>query len=113
MKALRNKYKIALDSGRGSRGGKVVAQFYNLCTDIWGGCPAAESIPSGIDCSASTESSEHSSNASLVGDASEPCSDGNQERFQTLEHDPAAIPKRSLVDQEHLKDAIVNRFLIY
>ena len=103
VKALRNKYKIALDSGRRSGGGKVVAQFYNLCTDIWGGCPAAESIPSGIDSSASTESSELSSNTGLVGNVSESCSDDNQDSFLTLERDSAAIPKRSLV--EHLKDA--------
>ena len=33
LKELRNKYKTALDSGRRSGGGKVVAQFCNLCTD--------------------------------------------------------------------------------
>ena len=88
--------------------GKVVAQSYNLCTDIWGGCPAVESIPSGIDSSTSTESSELSSNTGL-GDISESCSDENQERFLTLELDSAAIPKRSL--EERLKDAINSKMM--
>ena len=92
-----------LDSGRRSGRGKVVAQFYNMCTDFWGGWPAAESMPLGIDSSTSTEASELSSNTSLDGAVSEPCSDENQERFQALDHDPAAMPKGSLV--EHLKDA--------
>ena len=109
VKALRNKYKIALDSGRRSGGGKVIAQFYNQCNDIWGRCPAVESIPSGIDFSASTESSELSSNTGLVSDVSESCSDDNQDSFLTLEHDSAAIPKRSLV--EHLKDAINSKMM--
>ena len=103
VKALRNKFKIALDSGRRSGGGKVVAHFYNLCTDIWGGCPAAESITGGIDSSASTESSELSSNTGFAADVSESCSDENQETSLALERDPAVIPKRSFL--EHLKDA--------
>ena len=34
-KVLRSKFKVALDSGRKSGGGRVVSQLYELCISIW------------------------------------------------------------------------------
>lgn len=51
IKSLRLKYRSALDSGRRSGWGRVVAQFYDICSSIWSGSPAAEAIDGGIDCS--------------------------------------------------------------
>ena len=51
IKALRLKYRKALDTGRRSGGGRVVAQFYDICSHIWSGSPAAEAIQGGIDTS--------------------------------------------------------------
>ena len=54
------KYRKALDSGRQSGAGRVVATFYDLCSQIWSGSPATESISRGTDTvknNASTNSS--------------------------------------------------------
>ncbi len=54
IKVIRQKYRVALDSGRRSGGGRIVAQFYDKCSEIWGGSPATNAFAGGI------ETSEHS-----------------------------------------------------
>ncbi|KAM4536227.1 uncharacterized protein PAE49_020877 [Odontesthes bonariensis] len=49
LKAVRNKYRHAVDSGRRSGHGRVILLFYDLCHEIWGGSPAAPTIPSGFE----------------------------------------------------------------
>jgi hypothetical protein len=49
IKDLRKKYKKAVDTGRRSGGGRTVATFYDLCNEIWSGCPATTSIENGLD----------------------------------------------------------------
>ena len=51
VKAIRLKYRKAVDSGKKSGGGRVVATFYDSCQNIWGGSPAAEMIDNGIETS--------------------------------------------------------------
>ena len=51
IKDLRKKYKKAVDSGRRSGGGRTVATFYDVCNNIWGGCPATKSLEHGLDSS--------------------------------------------------------------
>lgn len=51
LKTIRLNFKKALDSGRASGGGRVVACFYDLCREIWGGSPAVEKMGCGIDTS--------------------------------------------------------------
>ena len=63
------KYRKALDTGRQSGSGRVVATFYDLCSQIWSGSPAAESINGGMDNAnnnASTDSSHTTDDASLT-----------------------------------------------
>ena len=49
IKAIRQNYRKAIDSGRKSGGGRVAATFYEICQDIWSGSPATESIASGVE----------------------------------------------------------------
>ena len=47
IKAIRVKYKAALDSGRRSGDGRVVATFFDMCSNIWAGSPSAQCIDGG------------------------------------------------------------------
>ena len=40
IKDIRKKYKKSVDCGRRSGGGRTVATFYDVCNEIWGGCPS-------------------------------------------------------------------------
>ena len=64
IKRIKNSYRKAVDNGRKSGCGKVVATFYDECSQIWSGSPAVESIVGGVE-SSSLE------NESLL-DASQP-----------------------------------------
>lgn len=44
LKAVRIKYREAVDSGRRSSHGRIVMLYYELCTSIWGGSPAMNPI---------------------------------------------------------------------
>ena len=44
LKAIRIKFRQAVDSGRRSGHGRVVMIYYELCESIWGGCPATEQM---------------------------------------------------------------------
>ena len=49
LKAIRQKYRQAVDSGRRSGHGRVVMLYFELC-EVWGGSPATEQIESGKKC---------------------------------------------------------------
>ena len=49
LKAIRLKFRQAVDSGRRSGHGRVVMIFYELCEKVWGGSPATEQIDGGIE----------------------------------------------------------------
>ena len=38
-----------MDTGRQSGGGRTVATFYDLCSEIWSGSPVTESIQAGLE----------------------------------------------------------------
>jgi hypothetical protein len=48
LKAIRTKYRQAVDSGRRSGHGRVVLLFYELC-EVWAGSPATEQIEGGCE----------------------------------------------------------------
>ena len=52
LKKIQAAYKKAVDAKRKSGGGRVVMTFYDICNDIWGGCPSINSLEDGIDSSA-------------------------------------------------------------
>ncbi|KAM4581210.1 uncharacterized protein PAE49_005816 [Odontesthes bonariensis] len=67
LKAVRNKYRHAVDSGRLSSHGVLI--FYELCHEIWGGSPAVTPIPSGFesgDLVEETEETTEDSDAEIV-----------------------------------------------
>ena len=43
-KAIRVKFRQAVDSGKRSGHGRVVLLYYELCEQVWGGSPATEQI---------------------------------------------------------------------
>ncbi|XP_070399461.1 uncharacterized protein [Nothobranchius furzeri] len=49
IKAIRTKYRLAVDSGRRSGFGRVVLLYFDLCEQIWGGSPATTTMLSGIE----------------------------------------------------------------
>ncbi len=49
IKIIRQKYRSALDSGRKSGGGRIVAQLYEKCSAIWGKSPKTDAYPAGIE----------------------------------------------------------------
>jgi hypothetical protein len=51
LKRIRFGYKKAVDSGRKSGGGRIVATFYNECCEIWAGSLAVKYTINGIDSS--------------------------------------------------------------
>lgn len=102
IKSLRQKYRAALDSGRRSGGGRVVAQFYDLCSQIWGGSPATESVDRGIESSLSlSDENERSEdqNDSTRSDTGEESQDSAERPKET----PQPKHKKDFI--AHLKDA--------
>lgn len=49
LKAIRGKYRNAVDTGRRSGHGRVVLLYLELCEQVWGGSPATTTIASGIE----------------------------------------------------------------
>ena len=49
LKAVRVKYRHAVDSGRKSGHGRVVLLYFDFCEKIWGGSPATRALGSGIE----------------------------------------------------------------
>ena len=49
LKAVRLKYREAVDNGRRSGHGRVVLLFFEVCAQIWGGSPATEQLSVGIE----------------------------------------------------------------
>ena len=49
LKAIRVRFRQAVDSGRRSGHGRVAMIYYELCEQVWGGNPATEQIDAGIE----------------------------------------------------------------
>ena len=49
LKAIRLKFRQAIDSGRKSGHGRVVLLYFELCQSIWGGSPATTQIEGGME----------------------------------------------------------------
>ena len=52
IKRIKTSFRKAVDSGRRSGGGRVVLALYDECHEIWAGCPAVDSISTGIESAA-------------------------------------------------------------
>ena len=49
LKAIRQKYRQAVDSGRHSGHGRVVLLYSELCEKVWGGSNAIEQLEPGLE----------------------------------------------------------------
>ena len=50
IKSIRQDYSKAVTCGRRSGSGKIVLEYYDDLTWLWGGSPSTEPLPFGIDC---------------------------------------------------------------
>lgn len=73
LKSIRQDYSKAVVSGTRSGSGKVVLQYFDDLASIWGGSPATEPLPFGVE-SASTTNSSDSSNVDDIEEATTPSS---------------------------------------
>lgn len=101
LKAVRRKFREAVDSGRKSGHGRVVLLYYELCEKIWGGSPATQQLETGIE-SSNTNLAEDVDNSSInsgvsgSSDAAASCDhDGSVESAEEhLEQSSSAVRKR-------------------
>ena len=101
LKNIRSKYRKAVDSGRRSGHGRVVAIYFELCEKIWGGCPATTQIPEGIESTELLENSASSFNEETQTDADDISS---QEQVNTsLESITNTNEVSSVIDSSTLK----------
>lgn len=47
LKKIRLKFREAIDRGKKSGGGRIVTEFYDLCSSLWGASPAVTCIQNG------------------------------------------------------------------
>ena len=74
LKALRLKYRQAVDSGRRTSHWRVTLLYFERCEKIWDGSPATEQILTGVE-------------TVVLDELSEPCED-LQEQLQLSNSDP-------------------------
>ena len=115
VKSMRQKYRTALDSGRRSGGGRIVAQFFDVFSKIWGGNPATESIVGGIDTSDSTGLSLSDSSTEQFQDLSATCNTADEGPPTTSACSGESPSSRNIISDgetprrspvAHMKDAI-------
>ena len=58
LKAVRSKFRAAVDSGRKSGHGRVVLLYFDSCEAVWGGSPTTSTIHTGIESTDITEEVE-------------------------------------------------------
>ena len=63
IKELRQGFSNAVISGTRSGSGKLVMEFYDTMVQIWGGSPATEPLPFGVQCSQQTSDGVTSTNS--------------------------------------------------
>ena len=69
LKAVRVKFRGAVDSGRKSGHGRVVLLYFDKCEEIWGGSPATTTLPTGIE----TNEIQDDSNSSVASSSPASC----------------------------------------
>ena len=89
LKAVRSKYREAVDSGRRSGHGRVVLLYYELCERIWGGSPATQQLEVGVEtCDLTSElttpSPSVANSESGAADESSAREDGNADAIKNL-----------------------------
>ena len=71
LKAVRTKYRNAVDSGRKSGHGRVISLYFEECAQLWGGSPATSKIDSGLEsCDIQEDTTEIASEIATTSDTS-------------------------------------------
>lgn len=78
MKAIRSKFRAAIDSGRKSGHGRVVLLFFDICQDTWSGSPATTTLPNGIETTEIGDEQELEVSITCPISASTPSSDASR-----------------------------------
>ena len=94
LKAVRKKYRIAVDSGKKSGHGRVILLYFEECEAIWGGSPATTKIKNGIESSVIEESQDSSSANDVFPLATEE-SDSDETSFSLASSSGSAPPVSS------------------
>lgn len=94
MKAIRGKYRNAVDTGRRSGHGRVVLLYLELCEQIWGGSPATTTMASGIETS---ELGEDASPATSVSSSLEESVADTQEVDDSVVITPTVQKRRDFL----------------
>ena len=94
LKAVRKKYRIAVDSGKKSGHGRVILLYFDECEAIWGGSPATTKIKNGIESSMIEESQDSSSANGIFPSATEE-SDSDETSFSVASSSSSAPPLSS------------------
>lgn len=106
IKAVRSKYRQAVDNGRRSGYGRVVLLYFELCEQIWGGSPATTTIPSGIETNDLDDSLPIPSPAASSSSNVEP-SDAASDTEQESNVTPAVKERRDLLQVQYLQFCLV------
>lgn len=102
LKAVRKKYRVAVDSGKKSGHGRVILLYFNECEALWGGSPATTnvndlfSLVTGESDSDETSFTAASSSISAPPASSTPASDEINKRRALLDETLAKHKKQKL-----------------
>jgi len=127
LKAIRLKFRQAVDSGRRSGHGRVVMIYYELCERVWGGSPATEQIDAGIETveleddqitvkdntAATTTSSNSSISESTQADSevqAESEQDINGEKSNEIDGDSTHEPQDTTVKRRQFLDGKLRNY---
>ncbi|XP_061574466.1 uncharacterized protein LOC133453999 [Cololabis saira] len=97
LKAVRGKYRKAVDTGRKSGHGRVVLLYFELCEQVWGGSPATTTLSSGVESTDLDESFTPSTSSGLSSlSAQDVGSETEAERGESVaprERDESVAPR--------------------
>ena len=99
LKAIRLKFRKAVNEGRKSGNGRVVFIYYELCEKIWGGSPATEQLDSGLE-TADIMSSANRPEAAISEDRSErdDLEQEAEENEDSAQSEPPSKKRREYLD---------------
>lgn len=127
LKAIRLKFRQAVDSGRRSGHGRVVMIYHELCERVWGGSPATEQIDAGIETveledgqstvkdntATTTTTSNSSSSESTQADSEVQAGseqDLNGERSNEIDGDSTHVPQDTTVKWQQFLDGKLRNY---
>ena len=95
LKAIRIKFRQAVDSGRRSGHGRVVMIYYELCEKLWGGSPATEQIEGVETVELITSDESNVNDNTATSDANAAVSDDNMAANSSVDVSTSNEPQES------------------